>query len=141
MGYNYSLRKKNINHITKNLFEKAIEECYRDGITSVAPLGYSGDDIVLYGTPKDPVTNNRKFLISVRNYCGKPELLITDTVGNFLFYGRYHNYMGKKEIAKEFYKIFRKMKKYIHKEVSKPELVIKKPNKVTVSKWFSLINN
>lgn len=113
MGYNKSLIKNSLKKITRPLFQKAIFECYRGGIASKALLGWSGDNIVLYGTEE----RGRVSLISIRNYCGSAELLITDRKGRFLFYGRYDVNLGLRFIAEQYYQIFRQVKDKIETEI------------------------
>ena len=113
MGYNKILIKNSLDKITRPLFKKAIFECYRKGITSTAPLGWSGDNILLYGNEE----GHRVSVISIRNYCGSAELLITDKKGHFLFYGRYDVNLGLEFIAEQYYQIFRLVKHKIEAEI------------------------
>jgi hypothetical protein len=55
----------------------------------------------------------RVSLISIRNYCNGAELLITDTKGNFLFYGRYDISLGIDFIADQYWAIFNQVKPWI----------------------------
>lgn len=107
MAYRYDLRKTDIKEIDIDLFKSAIYLCYRGGVTSIAPLGFSGDDIVLYGSS---VEGKGISLITIRNYGGDAELLITDTNGRFLFYGRYAIDMGLDFVAQQYFEIFNNCK-------------------------------
>lgn len=80
---NKTLLKKDIDEITIQTFRDAVFLCYKVGITSIAPLGCSGDTILLHGDEE----NGRESVVSIRNYSGDAELLITDKQGKFLFYG------------------------------------------------------
>lgn len=109
MAYDKTLLKNKLSEISKNTFKEAIFLSYKNGCTSSAPLGWSGDNIVLFGTEE----NGRRSLVSIRNYCGDAELLITDVKGNFLFYGRFDVNLGLEFLADQYYRIFRKVKKEI----------------------------
>lgn len=100
--YNKELLKEKLENITKQTFKDAIYLCYKDGITSIAPLGFSGDTIMLYGCE----CNGRSSVVSIRNYCGNAELLITDKKGSFLFYGRYDISIGIEFVLEQYWKIF-----------------------------------
>jgi len=109
MAYNYLIKKESIDEITKNTFKEAIFLSYKDGIKTIAPLGLSGDDIVIFGKKKD----NRKSIVSIRNYCGDAELLITDINGHFIFYGRYDIDMGIDFVCEQYWQMFNKVKNKI----------------------------
>lgn len=109
---NYSVKKDKLSQINLELFKEAIFACYKDGVTSVAPLGFSGDTVVLYEGNRTE-KNGRVSQVSIRNYCGSAELLITDPIGGFLFYGRFDIDLGVDFLAKHYYRIFRLVKKNI----------------------------
>lgn len=106
MSYNKQILKTSLDQITKETFKEAVFLCYKDGITSKAPLGWSGDSIVLFGTEED----GRKSLVSIRNYCGNAELLITDMDGYFLFYGRFSIDLGIEFVVDQYWQIFNLVK-------------------------------
>jgi hypothetical protein len=110
--YNYELKKTDLNEITKKLFKEAVFLCYRDGITSIAPLGFSGDTILLFECEKD----GRKSSVSIRNYCNSAELLIKDSKGNFLFYGRFLIDLGIDLVTDQYWNIFLLVKNEIESE-------------------------
>lgn len=115
MANRHEIRVSYLDAVTPDLFREAILLAYSGGITSIAPLGRSGDTIILYDAPKgkkypDGNIVTRPSQISVRNYCGDAELLITDEMGNFLFYGRYHINLGFDFVVDEYYRIFEKVK-------------------------------
>ncbi len=100
------LLQKKLNKITKELFKKAIMLCYNGGITTVAPLGFSGDTILLFGTVQD----GRRSVVSIRNYCNDAEQLSTDAYGHFLFYGRFHISLGVDFVTEQYWNIFNLVK-------------------------------
>lgn len=90
----YKFSQNNIDSITKELLKEVIAYVILAPITSIAPLGFSGSDYYLYGkfiesTKSDDGDWHRQSIVSIRNYNGCPELLITDKNGRFLFYGEY----------------------------------------------------
>ncbi len=112
------LRKTDLNEITLDTFKCGIYEAYKGGITSIAPLGRSGETIILYDDRK-PGDTNRVSQVSLRNYGGDCELLITDKNGSFLFYGRYDCRQGLEFVAEEYFRMFKKVKKNILKKMGK----------------------
>lgn len=118
MAYNKQLLQPSLDGISKQLFADAISLCFRDGITSRALLGFSGDTILLHGSEE----GGRKSVVSIRNYCDSPELLITDSAGNFLFYGRYHVKYGHARIAAMYWGIFNMVKDEILTVMRKKEV-------------------
>ena len=105
---NYSMVKENLYEITKETFKEAIFLAYKGGITSLAPLGFSGDTIVIHGSKSEKTS--RVSQVSVRNYSGDAELLITDKEGHFLFYGRYRVDLGLDFLVEQYWSIFNNVK-------------------------------
>lgn len=105
MSYNQEITKNNLDDITRDSFMDALVLAFRDGITSEAPLGYSGDDIVLHG-----LTRPRKSLITVRNHTGMAELLITTAHGDFITLTKFNMKFGEEFISNQFYLIFKLVK-------------------------------
>lgn len=103
MAKNETLKKTNKFDISISDFEKAISLALRIGITSNAPLGCSGDDIIIYN---ESGTVSRCNQISVRQHNNMMELLITSKEGSFLFYGKYSNSFNITYIACKFYEIY-----------------------------------
>lgn len=77
---NKTFLKQNLDELTIEFLKYVIEFSYSQGHNSYAPYGCSGDDFLLYG-------ESRKREISLRLHSGDVKLLVTDRVGNFLFYG------------------------------------------------------
>lgn len=100
--------KQSLTEINLKTFKEAIFVAYKGGITSVAPLGFSGDTIVLY-EKKNEAISGRQSQVSIRNYCNDAELLITDAKGNFLFYGRFDINFGVNFLARQYFSIFKKV--------------------------------
>ena len=112
------MKKSSLDEITLDTIKEGIFEAYKGGITSVAPLGRSGDTIILYEGQREG-DGGRVSQVSLRNYCGDVELLITSKNGSFLFYGRYDCRMGLQFVAKEYFRMFRKVKSKILKDTGK----------------------
>jgi len=114
---NYSMIKENLYEITKETFKEAIFLAYKGGITSLAPLGFSGDTIILHGTKNEKTS--RVSQVSIRNYSGDAELLITDREGHFLFYGRFRVDLGLDFLVEQYWTIFNSVKMSILKVIER----------------------
>ncbi len=120
MAYNYAFIKEDLGSITLEDFKTVMAVCLKNGINHVAPLGCSGDDFNLYGRffPSSEMVDGkwkRESCVSVRNYCGTPELLISDKSGTTLYYGRFYH-MEFEDMAKEYFRIFSMLKDKIDYE-------------------------
>lgn len=113
MAYNNEMIQTNLDEINLKVIKKAILLSYRDGITQKAPLGSSGDDIILFGQ----AFPNRVSLVSIRSYNNSPQMLITDKNGRFIFYGTYHIGLGIDFIVKQFMQVFKLVKFDIQSEL------------------------
>lgn len=102
-----------LDDITLDTFKDAMRKAIDAGHISIAPLGMSGDTIILHGTKTEKVSRYQQ--VSVRLYCGNPELLITNNNGSFLFYGRYDIRLGVDKVAEEYFRIFTLLKPLITK--------------------------
>lgn len=116
-----TFKQTKIKNITKYLFKQIIKVVADSKITSIAPLGFSGDDYTIYGKPwhkrKDTGKYGRESLIQFRMHNGDVELLITDKTGNFLFIGKLTPELGIDIVVDVFWKAYRKVKKYLLKEI------------------------
>lgn len=113
-------KREKLDDITLEDIKEAIYLVMTQPITSVAPLGFCGEDYYLYGNKltkeeKERTGNWRTSQISFRNYCNMPEMLICDKVGNFLFYGKF-DVNDYELVANEYYNIFLKLKDKINIE-------------------------
>lgn len=131
---------KTIKQLRKKDFKDAIDIALNGGHTSVAPLGMSGDTILLHnlGEKKSNGCYERVQQVSIRLYCGDPELLITNNKGSFLFYGRYDIRMGRDFILKEYYRIFKLLRKQIPLEHKEKDLTINEDAKQSIG--FAILN-
>lgn len=125
MAKNYAFKKDNLEDITIEDFKLAICAAMNSGINHVAPLGCSGDDFLLYGRfiPYEESEDgnwHRESMVTIRNYCGTPELLVTDKEGNFLFYGKMFGELDF--VASEYFRIFILFKDKICSVVDKTEI-------------------
>lgn len=103
------MRKDNLDDITLEDFRSAMFFALGDGHNSIAPLGMSGQTIMLHG-------EGRVEQVSIRLYCGDPELLITNKSKDFLFYGQFDIRIGFENVAKEYFRIFGFLKELIPQE-------------------------
>lgn len=102
--------KKELSEINFELLVQVIEFVYTIGHNSFAPLGCSGNTYILYGS-------SRKKEISLRLHSGDVELLITDMVGNFLFYGKFDiSLLPTSFIAKQYLSIIENVKHLLDNE-------------------------
>lgn len=125
---NYKFHKNNLNEITLETFKEIIAYVILSPITNLAPLGFSGENYYLYGKMVEKEESqdgkwHRVSLVSFRNYCGKPELLITDYDGRFLFYGSF-DINDYEKIANLLYNCFLGVKDKIDKIEEKTKIDI-----------------
>ena len=157
---------KELDKITEQDFADYVKRVRNDGITNVAPLGFSSDDLIIYETKEKPLRKefiskeeyekaqdgtsykckgyydkpvSRSSQLSFRQYSGMLELLITDYEGNFLV----HSFIGlefsDEYIAKKFYELFVDMKPYMNKVIDKIETKIDFKN-VKFSEGFKMLH-
>ena len=91
------------------------------GISSVAPLGFSGDTYYMFGKMIDAKESedgkwHRVSQVTFRNYCGTLEMLITSKNGHFLIYNKL-DCLSYDEIIDEYYREFCLVKHLIETEV------------------------
>jgi hypothetical protein len=101
--------------VSLDTFKEAVFQAVTNKINSVAPLGYSSPTILLYGNEG----NERRSGISVRNHSGTISLLICDNSGSFIFHGGYDKRLPIDFISLEYWRVFKKVKKYITQEMPK----------------------
>lgn len=112
---------KELDKITLKDFKDGIIHCLEGGLNYYAPLGSAGNNYLLYG--KRTADEHRVSHVSLRLYNKDVELLLTDTQGSFLFYGRHHLSRGLDYISKSYYKIFRDNLKDIKGKIkSRPDV-------------------
>lgn len=109
----HPFHKPNLSDITIKTFELGISAAFACGVTNRVPLGYSGDDILLFGSNQP----RRKSVVSVRNHSGMAELLITDIGGHFLVLCKYNEALGYQVIAMQFMEAFELVKNFIESEI------------------------
>jgi hypothetical protein len=101
---NQKFLKKKIENITVRLLKKVITFAYLEGHNDYAPLGCGGDNFILFGT-------SRRMEISLRLHSGDVKLLVTDNIGNFLFYGGFDtSLLPISFIAQQYYDIIQNTK-------------------------------
>lgn len=139
MAFNKELHKENLEELTLDLFKQAFFLALRDGVTSVAPLGFSGDIILLYGINEFP-GKGRVSQVSFRMYCEDVEMLITDIEGHFLFYGRLRKELGVEYVLNVYWNVFLGVKDSITTEVKRSEKDLKISPNVTYTVGWQLLN-
>ena len=116
---NYKYKKNTLDEITEELIFEAACTTMTSGFTSIAPLGFNGDTFILYEGVKEEGNNTtRCSQISLRNYCGILELLITDKEGGFIIYNQLDG-LTAEEIVKEYYRQFLTVKHLIDKKIER----------------------
>jgi hypothetical protein len=127
-------KKSSLDEITLNDFQEAVFKCFSGGITSIAPLGYSGEDVYLFGT-------SRRSEVSIRMHSGDAKMLITDTEGAFIFYGGFDIDFGVEFVSEQYWQIFNKVKDKIQTKMPKlPQFKDLKVNKdMTYTEGFEMM--
>ncbi|RYF13888.1 MAG: hypothetical protein EOO42_18320 [Flavobacteriales bacterium] len=100
---------KSLDAITYKTFKEAVTKIVAAPITSRAPLGYSSDTTLLYGTGGEERRNG----VSVRNHSGNLSMLICDRDGRFIFHGGFSIKLPAIFIARELFKTFKKVRKHL----------------------------
>jgi len=108
--YNYSFAKQTLDEITIEHMKMAASATMISEITTIAPLGCSGDDYVLFGRFIDTNESedgnwHRESLVSFRNYCGRLEMFIADTSGNCIIYTKFDG-LEFNALIEEYYRQF-----------------------------------
>lgn len=132
-----------LENITEQDFIDCINKVRNSKITDIAPLGFAGDDLILYENKEKPLTKSgkpvsRSSQLSFRKYCDECELLITDIVGNFLTYSKLNFAFSDEYIAKKFYELFIDLKPYMNKEIESINTEIDFEN-ANYSKGFEIL--
>jgi len=116
MSQQNDLLQDSLSRITPRLIEEAAFLAFYGGIEHRAPLGHSGPTIFLYGA-------SRVSQVSLRNHSGNIEMLITDTKGNFLFYGKLHAGLPLETIGAHFHNTFLLVLPYIEAVAPEPSIL------------------
>lgn len=160
-----SVELKELENITLNDFINYVKKVRNDEITNVAPLGFSGDDFIIFENKNKPLRKEfiseeeyekleetgyfgkegynkpvmRSCQLSFRKYGDECELLITDYEGNFLTYSKLNFCFDDEFIGTNFYNLFLQLKPYMNKVIEKIDEPINF-NKVNFSIGFEMIN-
>ena len=155
---------KELEKITEKDFISYVNKVRNDDITTVAPLGFSSDDFIIYETKNKPLRKEfitkeeyekleetgyfgkegynkpvcRSSQLSFRKYGSHCELLITDYEGNFLIYSQLNFAFSDEYIGKYFYNTFIDLKPYMNTCIDKVEQDINFA-KVNSSKGFDIL--
>ena len=130
---------KELENITREDFIKYVSKVREDKITNVAPLGFSGEDFIIFENKNKPLRKEfiseeeyeeleetgyfgkegynkpviRSCEVSMRKYGSECELLITDYEGNFLTYSKLNFCFDDTYIGTKFYDLFIELKPFI----------------------------
>lgn len=108
-------KKNTLEEITYDHFKLAAFATMTAGYTQIAPIGIpSGDDVCLYGESGADEHGHfyRKSLITLRNYNGSLELLVTNKSGHFLLYSQLDGLPAEQTIQ-ELYRQFLSVKSLV----------------------------
>lgn len=125
----YKLEEIGLEH-----FKRHVEECAGGSHTSVAPMGMSGPNIYLHRV------GSRIQEVSLRLYCGNPELLITNNSKSFLFYGRFDVRLGLDFLAAQYFHIFQLLKSKIPLDSSE-EVKLKISDNAHETEGFAMLES
>lgn len=115
--------KTDVNDITKDDFRQALETILNGKVTTLAPLGFSGDKLYLYDNRTKGVSHSG--CVTMRTWSNMPELLIGNKAGRWLCHLKIDRIMGFDYILNEFHRQFENVKHLIDgfdKEEHKQEL-------------------
>lgn len=111
--------KSSVNEITKEDFREALETVLNGKVTTIAPLGFSGDQFYLYDNPTMKEDGIRKIswsgCVTIRTWSDMPELLIGNKAGRWLCHLKIDRIMGFDYILNEFHRQFENTKHLIDK--------------------------
>ncbi len=103
-----------LNSISIKSFVDAIRSVDQGGLTSHAPLGASGDTVVIYSCFDEKTSRvSRDRQLSVRLYNHSFQMLLTDENGSFIFHGAFDKKLGVNYAAEKFFEIFEDQKIYL----------------------------
>ena len=128
---------KELENISLNDFINYVKKVRNDEITSVAPLGFSGENYIVFENKNK--SSLRSCELSFRKYCNECELLITDYEGNFLTYSKLNFCFDDEFIGTNFYNLFLQLKPYMNKVIKKIDEPINF-DKVKFSIGFEMID-
>lgn len=130
---------KKLETLKKEDFIQYVSKVRNDEITSVAPLGFSSDDFIIFENKNKPLRKEfiseeeyeeleetgyfgkegynkpvmRSCQVSMRKYGSECELLITDYEGNFLTFSKLNFCFDDTYIGTKFYDLFIELKPFI----------------------------
>lgn len=133
-SHNYELCKEKIEEIDLELFEQACLLAINGGMDSLAPLGFSSKDIVLYGyfipSKKSEDENwHRVSMVQIRIWNNLLDFMMTDKEGEWLVH-----IQTQRDNMKFLYDTFLKYKDEVDKEHNFEEIDLK----ITENTTFSL---
>lgn len=156
---------KELENISLNDFINYVKKVRNDEITNVAPLGFSGEDYIVFENQNKPLRKDfisdeeyekskdnkyfgqdyydkpisRSCQLSFRKYGNECELLITDYKGNFLTYSKLNFCFDDEFIGTNFYNLFLQLKPYMNKVIEERDGLINF-DKVKFSIGFEMLD-
>jgi hypothetical protein len=103
--------KTDVNEITKLDFRDALEIVWNGKVTTIAPLGFSGDNLYLYNNKTEG--KSWSGCVTMRTHSGMPELLIANKAGRWLSFMKVDPLMDFEYVLDEFYRQFENVKHLI----------------------------
>lgn len=85
-------------------FKSAISAVIDIGLINYAPMGASGNHIVL--SRGECGSGERVSQVSIRLHNSQVDLLVTNACGDFLYYGKWHKRLGVDFISKQHYEVW-----------------------------------
>ena len=142
--HNYAFVKENLDDITLEYFKMVAITCMNSGINSICPFGCSGDNFMLYGKfikaeESEDGDWHRKSMVSLRNYFGSLEMLVTDKKGRFLVYSKVDG-MSVDEVVEELFREFCNVKHLVDKITTETfKDALRESDNVELSEGFKML--
>ena len=109
--------KENLSDITLDHFTAAAFAAMAAEYADIGLLGIpTGEDVLLFGSEgRENGKYYRRSVVSLRNYCGTLEMLVTDAKGRFLVYSKVDG-LSPEETVQELFRQFQTVKHLVETE-------------------------
>jgi hypothetical protein len=138
--------KKDLENITKDDFQKLVKITLGDEVTTIAPLGYSGDTYILCENEDKPISPydpkghvGRSSEVSFCNWSGHAEILITDLYGSFICHCQHAARLPIEFIVDSFWLQFNAVKHLIKESLPPLDKSFKVAERVEYSAGFEIL--